>query len=68
MSSFEFDAWAGKTPDELKADCRRLSRALDRWQHIALCVSTPDTIAALPMQWRDEINKVIDAYTDSDDQ
>lgn len=67
MPPFEFDAWADKTPDELKTDCRRLSRALSRWQRIALCVSTPGTIAALPMQWRDEINRLIDAYTDTDD-
>lgn len=33
---FVFDAWKGKNSDELRDDCRRLSRSLVHWQCIAL--------------------------------
>jgi hypothetical protein len=66
MGTFTFDAWAGRTPEQLKEDCRRLNRALYDWQMIAMSLANraPQAIEALPTRMADELKNLIEAYAD----
>jgi hypothetical protein len=61
------DPYEGKAADELRADCRRLSRGIGKLQRIIMeMISTleEDGVAALPPLSRDYANKLIEAYKD----
>lgn len=64
MPTFTVDPGANKTPEQLKADCRRLSRALHDWQRIALAFAAKHGVEALPPRMRDEVVDFIEAYGD----
>lgn len=36
--TFKLDPWAGKTVDEMKAECRRVNRLLGRHQRVMCCL------------------------------
>lgn len=68
-TAFVFDAWAGKSEKELKADCRRLNRTAHRFMHMALSLAehSPAAIEALPVEWREELACYMRAYSDTDE-
>ena len=57
------DPWFGKTRQELKTRCGQLSRALDRWQWIAMLLSEHGR-SGLSQAQRDELDGLIKAYRD----
>jgi len=63
--SFVFDAWAGKSEEELKADLRRLNRAVGLWQRIAMALaSNGGQVETLPEEWKQKITNLIASYED----
>lgn len=61
MATYTFDAWKDKSPEELKADCRRLSRALLEWQNIALHLAGGDELSD---DQRQKLQNLIAAWQD----
>lgn len=61
MATFTLDPWKDKTPEQLKDDCRRLSRALHQWQFIAVGLFMGEDL--LPEQ-KQKVEKLIAAYAD----
>lgn len=61
MATFVFDAWKDKTPEQLKDDCLRLSRALYQWQLIAVGLFLGEDLS--PEQ-KQKVQRLIDAYAD----
>lgn len=65
MASFTFDAYAGWSLAKLRNRCRKLSLAVDRWQHIAMAMSdAPGSLDKLHPEDRAEVERLIEAYKD----
>lgn len=62
-AAFTSDPYAGWTENNLRKRCRELSRAVSRWQMIAL-VAAYDGIGALTEGDRAALEKLKQAYSD----
>jgi len=66
MGALVIDAFAGKTAEELQADCRRLLRVASDRQAIIMEMieDLGDRVDTLPPRSRDYARKLIEAYRD----
>ena len=64
MPTFTFDAYEGKTLDEMKSRARELCRALMRWQMTALLLAEKHGTEGLSAERAAEVNRLIEAYKD----
>lgn len=64
MPDFMFDAWAGKSLEEVKQDARRLNRAMHHWQMIALKFAGAYGLEKLPPADQADVRGLADQYRD----
>lgn len=66
MADFFLDITKGKGRAELADDYLRCSRAAFHWQRIAmsLIAAAPEAVAKIDPKYREEIERLIEAYKD----
>ena len=66
MPDFMLDITKGKSKAELADDYLRSSRAAFHWQNIvfALLNAAPDILSKIKAEYREEIERLIEAYKD----
>lgn len=65
MATFRLpDPYKDMTLPQVKDRARKLGRALARWQQMAMALASGRKVESLPPEWRDEINRHIEAYKD----
>lgn len=66
MATFAIDICKGKDRDQLCADYRRMSRLAHRRERIIMSLvnAAPEAVAKLPPEYRQEIEKLIEACKD----
>lgn len=66
MASFVLDITKGKSRAELADDYLRCSRIAFHWQRIAMSLidAAPEAVAKIDPKYREEIERLIEAYKD----
>ena len=63
------DPYEGKTLEQVKADCRRLSRGYMRLEMALLLLAdnAPDAVAKLPRHYKVQVERLVEAYKDPEE-
>ena len=61
--SISLDAYAGKSREDLKSQCREFCRAIDEWQMIAMVIAEHGTDGLSPED-KARLDNLIEAYRD----